>query len=118
MRTGGSAWKIGGQWAGAECFLPIHAARAVEGNPPSYRGQIPIIRSRGAAATAVDLDALQEIAYEFTCTYTSLSEHVYQSETEIDHLLLQSFVFRLITIARQKHSERAENRAHRAHKGR
>jgi hypothetical protein len=79
-----------------------------EGERPSFRGRIPIIPRRGVAVTAVELDCLKPFEYDFTCTYTSLSEHVYQTETTIDHLLLHGFVFRLITIARQKHSDKAE----------
>jgi len=84
-----------------------------EGDRPSYRGQIPIIPRRAVAVTAVELERLQLFEYDFTCTYTSLSEHVYQSETVIDHLTLEGFVFRLITVARQKHSDKVEKRARR-----
>jgi hypothetical protein len=85
----------------------------LEGDRPSYRGQIPIIPRRAVAVTAVELERLNLFDYEFTCTYTSLSEHVYQSETTIDHLTLQGFVFRLVTVARAKHSDKAEKRARR-----
>lgn len=85
---------------------------ATDEDVKSYRGQIPIIPRRGVAVMPVELDHLSALAYDFTCTYTSLSEHVYQSETTINHLMLENFVFRLITIARQKHSDKAEMRGH------
>jgi hypothetical protein len=77
------------------------------GERPSFRGRIPIIPRLGVAVTAVELDCLKPFEYDFTCTYTSLSEHVYQTETTIEQLMLHGFVFRLITIARQKHSDKA-----------